>query len=186
MRMESTSIPEITLRRARSRRRAGMRRSGTRPRGLDVHPIAYGLAAFCLGASGSLNPAMLIGAPEGVDAYASRRASVEVHVTLINRNSGMAATALQLVVPMPEGYKGAEEMTVVAPKGDVAVTEGETLRGSSHCKTLFACQLPSKAAPIPRLKYALPLPARRSHTVAKETVFLMLYPETERFERGSK
>jgi hypothetical protein len=100
-------------------------------RGLEVHPIAYALAAFRLGASGSLIPATLTGAPDGVDAYASRTAGGEVIVTLINRNYGETAKPLDVVLALPAGFAHLSQMTLKAPKGDISAVQGETLGGAA-------------------------------------------------------
>jgi hypothetical protein len=99
--------------------------------GLDVHPIAYALAAFHLAGSGTLLPVGLEGAPEGVDAYRTVNSNNETFLTLINRNFGTSAAPITITLPDLQHRGRVQQMTLLSPGNNESATTGTTLGGSS-------------------------------------------------------
>ena len=100
------------------------------PTGLDVHPIAYALAAFHLASAGRLAHVDVSPAPAGVEVFATFSPAHEIYVTLINKNFGAQTQPVKLRIALPSGYFSAETMELDAPGGNVAATTGIRLGGA--------------------------------------------------------
>lgn len=100
------------------------------PAGLDIHPIAYALAAFHLAGHGTLIPVKLSAAPDSLEAFATIQRDGELYVTLINKNFGNTAKQVDTEIQFPPGYAYANTMTLDAPDAQVAATTGIRLGGS--------------------------------------------------------
>ena len=105
----------------------------TSAHGYAVRPLAYGLLAFRLGAHGRFIATKTDmpgnSAPLDLRAYATRTATDDIFVTLINRSHGTAAreAEVSLVLPDPFSKSHAEVCFLAAPKGDVAAKSGITV-----------------------------------------------------------
>jgi hypothetical protein len=98
---------------------------------LDIHPIAYALAAFHVAAQGTLVPVKLSSAPDSLEAFATVRHDGELYITLINKNFGSTAKEVDTEIQLPAGYTHADTMTLESPNAQVAATSGVRLGGSS-------------------------------------------------------
>lgn len=101
------------------------------PHDLDIHPIAYALAAFHLADHGALVPVQLSSAPDFVEAFATIAPNGDVYLTLINKSFEATAKKVDLRVQLPQGLVNVDTMTLTAPKAQIAATSGIQLGGAS-------------------------------------------------------
>jgi hypothetical protein len=97
--------------------------------GLDIHPIAYALAAFHVAGHGTLIPVKLSAAPDSLEAFATLQQAGELYITLINKNFGNEKQ-VDTQIQLPYGYSYANIMTLEAPNAQIAATTGIRLGGS--------------------------------------------------------
>jgi len=100
------------------------------PGGVQAQPLAYGIKAFDLGAVGRIFP-LKVSSPSAVkfSAYAALDNGT-LRVTLINREHGPNAPALDVTLEIADAAGPAESLQLSAPEGNVAAKEGITLGGS--------------------------------------------------------
>lgn len=101
------------------------------PSGLDVHPIAYAMAAFHLADGGKLTPVTLSKTTPGVEVFATVNPAGDIFLTIIDKNFGEAAKPVAFRLSLPSGYGAVTEMALHAPGANVAATSGVTLGGGT-------------------------------------------------------
>ena len=101
------------------------------PHGLEIHPIAYALAAFHIAGHGKLIPIDLSSKSDSLEAYATVADDGTIYLTAINKSFGSTGKQESLNIALPQGYAKVETMTLQAPKSDVAATIGIQLGGAS-------------------------------------------------------
>jgi hypothetical protein len=100
------------------------------PEGVRAQPLAYGIKAFELGAKGGIVPVRISSkVPVKLSAYAALKSDT-LRVTLINREHGAKAPALEVTLEAGKASGPAESMALTAPNDDVAAKQGILLGGS--------------------------------------------------------
>ena len=98
---------------------------------LRFYPKAYGLRAFALGSTGRSAPVALRN-PAAVNATAYAIADDDLcQVTIINKEYGATARAVQATLVLPPGFATAQALWLTAPGGDVCAQQGITLGGAT-------------------------------------------------------
>ena len=104
--------------------------------GYDIRPLAYGLLAYHLGGHGQFIASHTDlpenSPPVNFRCYATRSASGEIFITLINRSHGETAHDAEVAVVLPESYPDthAQVCILTAPDGDIAGKTGITIGGA--------------------------------------------------------
>jgi hypothetical protein len=99
--------------------------------GYNVHPLAYALKMFALGAQGrELSAAVKNPDNLNLAVYAATTGKQEVCVTLINREHGPDGRTAQIELASGIPAARAKILVLEVPGGDVAAKTGETLGGA--------------------------------------------------------
>ena len=105
----------------------------TSDKGVNIHPLGYGMKAFSFGSKGAIIPVTL-SAPAGLNltAYASLDASRKLTVYVINKEHGTGAQEARVTLHFaaPASISDAKMALLESPKGDTSVTTGVTLGGA--------------------------------------------------------
>jgi hypothetical protein len=103
----------------------------TAPDGYNVHPLGYALKMFSLGARGRLLPIMVENTDDlNLRVYAAASDENQVFITLINREHGDSARAMEIILDPVLKNGSARFMLLTAPGNDVAAKTGVTLGGA--------------------------------------------------------
>ncbi len=94
----------------------------------QVHPVAYGLKAFSIGAHGRIIPTVVSDSNLNVTAY-SVLDSKNLYVTIVNKEHGKNAKYIDTEIDAKDINGRAEAMYLEAPNNNAAATDGITLGG---------------------------------------------------------